>query len=176
MAFEVELADGVGDVESVVAAETGVTVVGRIEADATQHAFERQVLDTVDTEEFPDFLVGPVSCHQFGRVMEIDAEEAAVSKRRTADPEMDFLCAGPTKLQHLATCGRASNDRVIDNNQAFAVHDFPYGVEFDLHAGGTLLLSRPDERSANVVIANDAYLVGNTSLYGIADLRSTQLN
>src|SRR5262249_45825082 len=65
--------------------------------------------------------------------------------------------------------GRAPHDRVVDQNDALALDHRAIGAVLQANAELADLLGRLDEGAPDIVIADDAELVGDAGLFGVAD-------
>ena len=72
---------------------------------------------------------------------------------------------------HLYDLGRggAADDGVIDKDDTLAVHHRAVGAVLEADAELADLLGRLDEGAADIVIADDAELVGDAGLLRVAD-------
>ncbi len=67
--------------------------------------------------------------------------------------------------------GCAANDRIVDQDNAFALDQRPVGVVFQLDAEMAHLVARLDEGPSDIMRADDAEFEGYARFLGIADRR-----
>ncbi len=68
----------------------------------------------------------------------------------------------------LAACG-AAHDRIVYQNDAFALDQSAVHIELEAYAHVADLLGRFDEGPAHILVADDPHGIGNARLLGIAD-------
>ena len=84
---------------------------------------------------------------------------------------MHFGRAGVAHHLHDLARGGAAHDGIVDQHDALARDHGAVGVVLEAHAKLADLLGRLDEGAADIVVADDADLVGDAGLLGIADRR-----
>ena len=77
---------------------------------------------------------------------------------------MHFLRAGVAHHLHDLGRGGAAHDRIVDQHDALARDHRAVGRVLEAHAKLADLLGRLDEGAADIVIADDAELVGDAGL------------
>ena len=68
------------------------------------------------------------------------------------------------QLNDLARC-RAADNRIINDDKAFAIDIAIDRIQLDADAGAALFLIRIDERTANVAILDETIAVGNAAFF-----------
>lgn len=134
-----------------------------------QEALDRHIAESFDAEEVADLFQGPVGGDKLFFGGEINTVKAGEPDWRAAYPHMNFFCAGVAEGLDFALGGGAADDGVIDDDDAFAVNDFPDGgkLDFDIHLAH-FLFGR-DKCPADVVAANHTHIEGDAGLLGEAD-------
>src|SRR6516162_6362382 len=108
---------------------------------------------------------------QFVPLRRVDTVIVGVGDRRRSDAQMHLGGAGIAHhLDDLNGCG-AAHDRVVDKHDALAAHDRAVGAVLEANAELANVLGRLDEGAADIVIANDAELIGEARFLGITDRR-----
>ena len=82
---------------------------------------------------------------------------------------MHLLGAGLAHHLHDLHRGRAAHDGVVDQHDPLAVDDRAIGAVLEPHAELADVLARLDEGAPDIVVADDAELVGNAGFLGVAD-------
>src|SRR5215831_19879958 len=93
--------------------------------------------------------------------------------RGGGDAEMHLLGAGFAHHLHDLHRGHAADDGIVDEHDPLAADDGAIGAVFEANPELTDLLARLDEGAADIVVADDAELIGNARLLGVADGRRT---
>ena len=122
--FHDELVERGIDGQGIIAGKAGEAEFVQRFSSRAHHAFDIQITETVDTEIFPDFFHRHLVCDQLLRIRKIDSVMAGETVRRTAHPHVHFLCAGLAQVYDSRARGRAANNRVVDNHDAFPRHHF----------------------------------------------------
>ena len=91
--------------------------------------------------------------------------------RRAGDAEMHLAGAGLAHHAHDLHRGGAAHEAVVDEHDALAVDDGAVGRVLQAHAELAHRLRRLDEGAADIVVADDAELVGDAAGLGVADRR-----
>src|ERR1700736_4718278 len=98
-----------------------------------------------------------------------DPVKTRMARRRARDPHVDLLRSGaPDHLHDLYRSG-AAHDRVVDEDHALAGKIGPARIVLQTDAEVADLVGRLDESPADIVIADDPQLEGQTRFLGIAD-------
>jgi len=74
---------------------------------------------------------------------------------------MDFACAGLPDLFHFFAGCCASDDGVVDDDDAFVFDDFGDNIEFEADGCGAFGLGWFDECTAYIAVGDDAFAVGD---------------
>ena len=81
---------------------------------------------------------------------------------------MNFSCACISDHANDFAAGGAANNRIVNEHHAFAFQQAAHGIQLQLHAKVTYSLPRFDERTADIVIANQAKAKWNSAFRGVA--------
>src|SRR5262249_58586170 len=91
--------------------------------------------------------------------------------RRGGDAGKSLLGSGIAHHLHDLHRGRTADDGVVDEYDPLAGDDCAIGAVFEADPELADLLARLNERAPDIVVADDAELVGNARLLGVADGR-----
>src|SRR5574342_840031 len=152
--------------------EAGVAEVGRVVAGGLEHAVERQVAERVRAEVLLDLrylMARPDELLAGGRVDAVVAGPLD-GRRRYAHVHL----AGPGGPDHLddLAARRAADDRIVHDHPALASQHFAVRVQLDLDAEVPDALLRLDEGAPDVVVADEARVVGQSGLLREAERRA----
>jgi len=104
----------------VVSGEAGEAEEVSGQADSAEEGIDGEVAEGISTEEGLDFRDGLSIGDEFPLSGHVDAEEAGVTKRGSADAEVDLFGAGVSEQLDDMGCGGAADDAVVDDHQPFA--------------------------------------------------------
>ena len=105
------------------------------------------------------------------RIGEVDAVVAGVSMRGATDAEVNLLGSSLTEIYHAGLSRSATDDRIIDDDDTFSLHRIADEVEFHANVEIPDELVWLDEGAADVVIADEGRVVGNSELLGETERR-----
>src|ERR1035437_6229097 len=133
-----------------------------------QHARNREVAERVGTEELADLLDRMGGRDQFCLDLGVDAVEAWMVDWRRTDAEVNLSCTGLAKQRHDLAGGRATDDRIVHNDQPFAGHDLAQRAQLDGHATLAHGLGGLNEGAARVAVTDHALAIWQPRALGIA--------
>ena len=81
---------------------------------------------------------------------------------------MDLFGTGAADLIHLGLGGGATDDRIIDDDDAFITNQIGDDVEFQPNGGDSLILTGLDKGAANIAIRDDAFAIRDAAGTGIS--------
>src|SRR5262249_54160469 len=120
--------------DRVVARVARRAVSALLRADRSAKALQAQVREAVGFDVFADFLDRMRRRDELGAVWRVDAVETGRNRRRTADAEMHFTCAGSLDHSHDLPAGGAADDRVVDQDDAAVLEDAADRIQLHLDA------------------------------------------
>ena len=153
----------------VVAVETGHAEGVLREARGPHHPVDIKVADAVGPEVVADLLMGLLVGDELLGIGEVDSVVAGMAVRRAADAEVDLPGAGLAEIHHARLGGRAAHDGVVDDHDALALHRLADEVELHPDVEVADELGRLDEGAADVVVADESGVVGNSQFLGEAE-------
>src|SRR5439155_18197819 len=118
---------------------------------------ERNVAQRIRAEEFANFFRSVRRGNQFFARGCVHAVVAGGNRRRATDAHVDFFRADFADHADDFAAGSATDDGVVDENNALALDQAPDGIELELHPKITDGLRRFDEGASDVVVANQAH-------------------
>lgn len=119
------------------------------------------------TDDIGNLGHGMVAGDQVVPRVDVSPIIAGMEKRRGGDPHVNFLCScGPEERDDTAAGGTA-DDRVVDQDDAFAFDDRVYSRKLDVHLTGAITWR--DEGSSDVFVFDKANLVGNPGGTAVAE-------
>jgi len=98
---------------------------------AAEQAFEGHIAERIDAEKVADLFECSVVGDKLFLGGEIYAVKTGETNGRTTDPHMNFFRPGVAEGPDFAFGGGAADNGVVDDNDSFAVYDFPDGGELD---------------------------------------------
>ena len=132
-------------------------------------ALDRQEGQRIRADEFPHAFEVVRRGEQLVPFRRIDAVIIRMGDRRRGDAEMHFARAGIAHHLHDLHRSGAAHDRIVDQHDALAGDHGAIGAVLEANAELADVLGRLDEGAADIVIADDAKLVGNARLLGVSD-------
>src|SRR6266566_7295514 len=130
---------------------------------------KREIAERIRTDEFADFFGRFRGGNQLLARGRVHAVVAGRDCGRATDAHVDFLGPGLANHAHDFAAGGAANDGIVHQHHALAFHEAANGIELELDAEIADRLRRLDERSADVMIANQAHAEGNLGFERVAD-------
>src|SRR5208283_2927056 len=118
---------------------------------------ERKIAQGIGTQEFADVFRGIGRGDQFFLGWRIDAVIAGRNCWRTTDPHVNFLGAGFTNHAHQFAAGRAAHDGIVHEHNTLSGDQTANRIQLQLHTEIANRLRWLDERTANVVIADESH-------------------
>src|SRR5262249_25384564 len=106
--------------------------------------------------------------NQFLFCRRIDAVETGRNDRWRADPHMHFFGAGLADHFHDLAAGGSADDRIIDDDDTFAMEHLGDGIQLDLHAEVPDRLFGLDEGTSHVMVPDQTSFEWNTGSFAIA--------
>src|SRR5262249_26955864 len=98
--------------------ETGKAQLVPHHPDGLDHAVEAQVPQRVGLDRGADLFNGKTGRHELAAAAGVDAVVAGVEDRRRRDADVDFARAGMAEHPYDLPAGGASDDRVVDEDDA----------------------------------------------------------
>src|SRR5919204_913489 len=134
--------------------ETSETKFVHFTAGGAHHSFYVEITEAIHAEIFTDVFHRHLIGDQFFWIGEVDTVVAGEPMRRTTHAHVHFLCAGLAQVDHARARGRAADDRVVDDHNAFPGDQFLDQVQFHPHIEIADELARLQKRAADVVVAH----------------------
>src|SRR5215813_5483012 len=160
------------DADLVVAGEARVTELDRVAARRLQHALQRVVAERIRADVATDFLDGVAGPDELLSRRRVDAVVTGPLDRRRRDPHVDLAGAGTTDHPHDLPARRPTHDRVVHDDHPTAFEHLAHRIELHLDAEVTDALLGLDERTADIVVADQAHLVPGARLLRVAERRA----
>src|SRR6266542_3458459 len=137
--------------------------------DGAHQGLDREVREAVRADVLPDLLDLLLGGDQLPLRRHVDAEVAGVADRRGADAHVHLFRARLAQhLDDLRGC-RATDDRVVDDDEALALDDLLHRVELQVYALVAHALVGLDEGAANVAVLHETFRIRDASLMRVPD-------
>src|SRR5215469_7882870 len=153
----------------VVAGVAGIAIFVAVIANGLAEGREGEVAKRIGFDVTADFFHAVRAGDQLAAVGSVNTVKAGRDGGGAGDAKMDFGCAGLAHHAHDLAADGSTDNRIIDEHDAFALQQMADGIVFELHAEITDGLGRLDEGTADVVIADDGLAEGEPGFGGVTD-------
>src|SRR5439155_11015915 len=139
--------------------------------DGAHQGLDREVREAVRADVLADLLDLLLGGDQLPLRRHVDAEVAGVADRRGADAHVHLFRA--RLAQHLDDFRgrRATDDRVVDDDEALALDHLPHRVELQVYTLVAHALVRLDEGAADVAVLDETFRIRDARLMRVPDRR-----
>ena len=124
-------------------------------------------MQRVGVQVFADFVHGVVRGHQLAAVGKINAVNARIHVRRTTHGDVDFARAGFLQSFHTRLARRPAHDGIVNDDNAFALHERLDEIQFHAHIEIADELRRLEKTASDVMVADERHLVRNAGFLGV---------
>src|SRR6478609_10315490 len=160
---------GCVDVDRIVSCQAAGAEPAVWKIDRFEQTWQGKIGDAVRTDVAANFFHRHISGDQFVPLCKIDSQIAGPHDRRGMHAHVDFFRASLSKQLHDGTARCATDDRVVDQDDALSFKYFRQRVELERNTDLTKPLVWLDKGPSDIAILHQRFRVGQPAFLGIAD-------
>src|SRR3989339_1507905 len=170
LSLETELSECLRRRQRIITGVAGEAEVCPGYARGLHHPFDREVMQAVQADEGGDFrFVRLFGGDELPPLRKIDPVGTGVASRRAAHDHVKLLCTTLPQVPDTVSAGRSPDDGILDDHDLLADNKRLHRIELDPDAEIPHRLTRLDEGSPHVMIADHPHFERNPALLCVTE-------